>query len=88
MDSFKNFWNDLVGGMPDVLVALLVLIAAFIMAWLAKKLALKLVKMVGLDKAMSKAGIDDKNRKQTRDFIGQLVYLIVFVLFLPGIFEK
>ena len=88
MDSFNKFWNDITSGIPDVVVALIVLILAFVIAWAAKKLTLKLLKVVGLDRAMKKAGVDDNNRKKSVNFIGQLVYLIVFILFLPGIFEK
>ncbi|MBR3414535.1 mechanosensitive ion channel [Candidatus Saccharibacteria bacterium] len=88
MDGFNKFWNDITSGIPDVLVALIVLLLAFLVAWAAKKITLKLLKTLGLDKAMKKAGVDEENRKKTIDFVGRLVYLIVFLLFLPGIFEK
>lgn len=88
MDGFNRFWNDITSGIPDVLVALIVLLVAFLVAWVAKKLILKLLKMLGLEKAMKKAGVDETNCKKTVDFVGRLVYLIVFLLFLPGIFEK
>ena len=88
MEGISNFWNQFWSNVPDVIVALLVLILAFIVAAIAKALATKLVKIAGLERGLAKAGIDKENVSKTTNFLGQLVYLIVFVLFLPGIFEK
>ena len=88
MDGFNKFWNNITSGIPDVVVALIVLVFAFLIAWAAKKVTLKLLKTLGLEKAMKKAGVDETNRKKTMDFVGRLIYLVVFLLFLPGIFEK
>ncbi|MBQ3309683.1 hypothetical protein IJG78_03335 [Candidatus Saccharibacteria bacterium] len=88
MNNITRFWDTLFGGLPDVVVAILVLILALVVAWLAKFLTLKLLKVIGLERGMSKAGVEEKNTKKVTGFIGRLVYLIVFILFLPGIFEK
>ena len=88
MDSITRFWDSIFGGLPDVLVAILVLILALFAAWLTKTLVLKLLKLIGLEKGMKKAGIAEDNIAKTTGFLGSLVYLVVFILFLPGIFEK
>ena len=88
MQNITDLYYSLLGNVPDIILALLVLVLAFFVSWVAKKLALKLTKFLGLERAMAKAGISQKNIKNTTSFIGRLVHLIVFILFLPGIFEK
>lgn len=88
MDYIANFWNSFWGGLPDVIVAVLVLILAFLCAWIAKKLIVKLAKLARLDKLMAKVKISDENQTKAISLLGNLTYLIVFVLFLPGIFQK
>jgi hypothetical protein len=88
MQGIANFWNEFWVGIPVVLQALLVLILAFFAAWLAKKAILKLMQFAGFDRILQKAGLDEESQGKTKDFISQVVYLVVFVLFMPGIFEK
>ncbi|MBQ1540175.1 hypothetical protein IIZ72_01245 [Candidatus Saccharibacteria bacterium] len=88
MDNISTAWNSFWSGVPDVVVAALVLVLAFVAAWIAKLLTTKLMKLVGLERGMAKAGTDKENIDKTVRFIGKLVYFIVFLLFLPGIFEK
>ena len=88
MDGFVSFWNELLEAIPDVILAALVLVLAFLVAWLAKKLTLKLVKFLRVEKALDRVGLEEEHKKNTIAFIGKTVYLIVFALFLPGIFEK
>lgn len=88
MESMAHFWDNLFGGLPDVVVALLVLVLALFVAWLAKFLIVKFMKLVGLERGMLKAGVEKEKTTKAISFLGRLVYLIVFLLFLPGIFEK
>lgn len=88
MDGISNFWDSFWANVPDVIVAVIVLILAFIVAAIAKSLVMKLTKVVGLERGMAKAGTSKNNIEKTTSFIGKLVYLIVFLLFVPGIFEK
>lgn len=88
MSNLSHFWDDVFGGLPDVLVALIVLVVALLAAWLTKFLIIKLLKLVGLDRGMKKAGIEPKKIAKANSFIGNLTFLVVFVLFLPGIFDK
>ncbi|MDO5480740.1 MAG: hypothetical protein Q4F60_00105 [Candidatus Saccharibacteria bacterium] len=88
MNSIEIFLDDFLKGLPDVVVALLVLVLAMFSAWLVKTLTLKLLKLIGLEKGLAKLGTKKENISKVTGFIGRLVYLIVFILFLPGIFEK
>lgn len=88
MEDFSNFWNKLWSNVPDIIIAVLVLVAAFVVAAIARWLVVKVVKSIGLERGMIKAGTDKKSAEKTIRFIGKLVYLIVFLLFVPGIFEK
>lgn len=88
MNSIEIFLDDFLKGLPDVVVALLVLVLAMFSAWLVKTLTLKLLKLIGLEKGLAKLGTKKENISKVTGFIGRLVYLVVFILFLPGIFEK
>jgi len=88
MNNLSHFWEDFTSGLPDVVVALLVLVLGLVVAWIAKALVLKFIKITGIKRGMAKAGIEQKNIESATSFFGRLVYLVVFILFLPGIFEK
>jgi hypothetical protein len=88
MDVLSHFWDDIFSGLPDLLVAVIVLIVAIIVALLVQFLVKKLLKLIGVTKGLQKAGVSDENIKKTMSFVGRLTFLVVFFLFLPGIFEK
>ena len=88
MEGISNFWNAFWNNIPDVVAAVLVLLLAFIVAAIAKALITKLTKIVGLERGLAKAGVKRDNIEKTISFVGKLTYLVVFVLFVPGIFEK
>lgn len=88
MDGITSWVNDLLKNVPDVILALLVLILAFFCAWVAKKATLKLIKLTGLERLLAKAGMNETNRDKTKAFVARLIQLIVFILFMPGVFEK
>ncbi len=65
-----------------VVKAFLLLILAYIVAGIVRGLILKVV-----DKTAIKKWLDKSNQgEQLRGYIGKLVYLLVFLLFVPGIF--
>ena len=88
MNNITHLWDNFVGDLPNVVVALIVLVAALLLAWLTKFLITRLLKLVGLERGMQKAGITKENANKAISFVGKLSFLIVFILFLPGIFEK
>ena len=83
MDGFLNWLNSFWGGLSGVLIAVLLLILAFIVAAIVKALFVKLVAKTKLGDLLAKADKDTPG--QTLNLLGKLVYLIVFLLFVPGI---
>lgn len=68
------------GGLWAVIKALLILLLAFITAAIVKTLVVKLFTKTKLSALLGK--------EKTVNFIGKLVHLLVFLLFVPGIFEN
>ena len=81
-------WEQFNHTVPSVVIALLILLLAFLCAWIVKKLVEKFMAVIKVDNLFKKAGIDDERRDKTKDFIAKLAYLVTFVLLLPGIFQK
>lgn len=88
MNIIENFLNRLLAGVPDIIAAVLLLIVAFIVAGIAKRIVVKALEKLNVDKFTDKLGIKDESTGGSLDFIGKLVYIIVFLLFLPGILAK
>lgn len=73
---------------PDIIAAVILLIIAFIVAGIAKRLVVKALEKLKVDKYTDKLGIKDESTGGSLAFIGKLVYIVVFLLFLPGILAK
>lgn len=87
LTSFSNLisaFNPFLAG----IYALLLLLLTFLVAWIAQKLTVALLNKLGAEKYLSKTGIEDTHTKNSVVWIGKLVFLIVFLLFLPGVLEK
>lgn len=69
-----------------VLQAVLLLILAFIAAAIVRSLTVKLLTKTRLQNLLGKR--DAESGRQVTEFTGKLVHLIVFLLFVPGIFER
>ena len=88
MYYFTNLWEQFNHAVPSVVIAALILVLAFISAAIVKFLVQKLMQVIKIDVAFKKAGIEDERKDKLKEFIAKLAYLVVFVLFLPGIFQK
>lgn len=82
-------------GIWAVIKAVLILLLAFITAAIVKSLVVKLFTKTKLNallgqknSASGKNAPKDTEREKTVVFIGKLVHLLVFLLFVPGIFEN
>lgn len=84
-ELFSSFTN---GGIFGLLKAILFLILAFICAAIVKSLVVKLLTRTKLSSLVGKTGSDTEGQTRIVDFIGKIVYLFVFLLFVPGIFES
>ena len=88
MKKIVEMWNELMSNVPTVVEAILLLCVALLCAFFVKYLVEKTLKILGIDKAFQKANIDGAKRNSFVDFMGKLAYLVTFVLFVPGIFQK
>lgn len=72
-----------------ILKAAVILVAAFVVALIVKTLIVKLLGKGKIGRALDKMDAAENGEKagSTREFIGKLVYLLVFLLFVPGIFS-
>lgn len=84
-DMFVSFLG---AGMWAVVKAALILILAFIVAAVVKSLVVKLLAKTKLSFLLGKTDAFPDGGKQILDHIGKLVHLLVFLLFVPGIFES
>lgn len=82
-DMFISFFG---AGVWAVIKAALILILAFVAAAVVKSLVVKLFTKTKLISVIGKS--DEGDRKRTVEFIGKLAHLLVFLLFVPGIFES
>ena len=85
MDKFieiiENIWAI------DLVRFIVYLALAFIAAGLSSWLVTKLLKLVKLDTKFDKWGINEGQLGTSMKFVGKLVYLVVFLLFLPAALE-
>lgn len=88
VNYFDSYLEDVNENIPEAVQALIILIVAFICATIVKNLVLKALDFLNFDRALEKGKIESNKRANLRDFISKLFYLITFVLFIPGIFEK
>ncbi len=88
MENITRIWNQLLGSVPDVIAALIILALAFLTGWIVKTIISKLLKFLRFDDLLKKAGIADERTTKIKTFIEKFVYLIIFLLWMPGFFEK
>lgn len=77
-------------GIWSVISAVLILVIAFVVAGIVKSLVLKLLGKGKIDQFLGKLDSSEGDAGKagsTKQFIGKLVYLLVFLLFVPGIFS-
>lgn len=85
MNDLNLFFDRLFAGLPNLLVAILLLILAFVIAGFVRTLIKRLVSRSKLDQKLS--GTETSSKEMT-DMLGNLGFVIVLLLFLPGILDK
>ena len=88
MEYLTNWWDMFLNSIPNVVAALIILIFAFLTASIAKALVSKLMRIVKIDNLFKKAKISDERRESTKEFIKKTVYFVIFILWMPGFFER
>ena len=88
MDFITNFWNSFINGFPDIVVAIIYLILAFVVAGIAKSIVTAILRKLGAEKLLAKIGAKEDGKGNAIEMIGKLVFLIVFLLFLPAVLTR
>lgn len=92
MQKFFDKVSEAIDSIPDFLVGIIFIGIAFLLAWLAKKLIVALLDKIGFGKKLAniKTSEDGKTVEGDKlsEIIGKLVFLIIFLLFVPAILEK
>lgn len=88
-ESFQNLWIGVIGFVPNLIVALLVVIIGWAIGVLLGRVVSQLIKSLRLDEGLRKAGLEDfLNRGginlNSGAFLGGLVKWFVMLVFLIG----
>jgi len=86
MDWATNFANPLIGGLPPVIQAIIILLIAWIVA-AALRAALKKHLRWAFGKRVERVGGSTTAYDESVNILGNIVFAIVFILFLPGAFD-
>lgn len=79
LDTVEALWQN-----PFV-KSLIFLVIALVSGWIASFVAKRLFKLFGLDEKFDAWGINEGQSGTALKFMGKLVFLIVFLLFLPAV---
>ncbi|WP_368653894.1 mechanosensitive ion channel [Ornithinibacillus sp. 4-3] len=87
--SFESMFDSLLMELPNVIKAILLLLLAWGIAVVAKAIIQKAFVKIGVGKALTKTNLfkDEPEAENLLNQIGKLVYILVFVLFLPSVFN-
>lgn len=88
MNYLQRMLNSFESMFPSVVTAIILLIVAYVVAVIAKKVVVKGLKLLKLEKYTDKLGVVDEVTGSSLEFIGKLVFVIVFLMFLPSVLDK
>jgi len=91
MSHFEQILSSLVGTVPSVVYAIVLLILALIIATIVKAIVVRLCRRFNLGKRLEKYNDEDKSddsgATDLADILGKIAFVLIFVLFLPGILD-
>lgn len=88
MSYLSNQLTSIISGIPRVISAVILLLIAFAVASIVKTLVVQALKRINAQKYTDKLGITDEKTGSSIEFLGKLVFLIIFILFLSGVFDR
>jgi len=88
IEDISDVWTRLLNDVPNIIAALIILLVAIITAVIAKVFIIKLLQFLKFDDILKKSGSNEEKTVRTKEFVGKLVFLVVFMLWMPGFFEK
>ena len=91
-DSFMNALDSIIGFIPNLISAIILLIVAWIIAVIVKTIIEKGLRAIGFEKWLEKKGLTEagSGKSESEGLIqtfGKLAYFIIFLLFLPSVFD-
>lgn len=88
MTILQNIANTFLNAIPGILAAIVVLILALLVAWLSKFIVTKILTATKLDQKLNRFTLEEQKPRSTVEYVGRLVFIIVFILFLPSVFAR
>lgn len=90
--SFKNLWLGVVGFVPNLVVAIIIVFIGWGIGALFGRVVSQIIKAVKVDEALRRAGVEDFLNKggitmNAGSFLGGLVKWFIMLVFLIGAFE-
>mgnify|MGYP001571649412 CR=1 FL=1 len=90
--SFKNLWLGVVGFVPNVVIAIVIVLLGWGIGVLFGRVVAQVIKAIKVDEALRKAGVENFLNKggielNSGSFLGGLVRWFVILVFLIGAFE-
>lgn len=85
--SFQNLWNDVIGFLPELVIAIIIIVVGWILGGFLKGVIERAFKTLKLDQALDKAGVDDLSQRagykfRPGYFVGELVKWFTIIVFL------
>lgn len=91
-DSFLNALDSIIAFIPNLISAIILLIVAWLIAVIVKTIIVKGLNAVGFEKWLEKKGLTESGSGKSGSegliqTFGKLAYFIIFLLFLPSVFD-
>lgn len=89
MNQINQIWNSFASMLPSLLMGILLILVAWVVATLVKKAVQKGLEAINFDERLAGWGAvgTAEQGRNTIDILAQVFYYLVWILFLPGIFE-
>ena len=89
MNELNHLWNSIVAMLPNLIMGILLIIVAWVVATLVKKAIQAGLEAINLDDKLAGWGAvkTAEQGRSTIDMLAKVFYYLVWILFLPGIFE-
>lgn len=90
--SFKNLWLGVVGFLPNLIVALVIVLLGWGIGSIFGRIIYQIIKVIKVDEALKRAGVEDFLNKgglslNSGAFLGGLVKWFIMIVFFVGAFE-
>ena len=90
--SFQNLWTGVIGFIPNLIIALIIVLIGWAIGSIVKKVIIKFFDTIKFDEALKKTGFENLVKKaglnlNSGGFIGGIIEIFVIVVFLIASFD-